>query len=91
VPRGAVVLLSVALPVLVAHVLLAACGLSLSALVVRGVRVVAGLLGRWVRVPRARALPVPGRLPRAVVPPVPVRPASLLLVARPHRAPPLPA
>lgn len=90
-PRGAVVLLSVALPVLATHALLAAFGLSLSALVVRGVRVVAGLLGRWVAVPRARALPVPGRVRLAVVPPPAVPPASLLLVARPHRAPPLPA
>lgn len=92
VPAGAVVLASVALPMLVAHVLAAAAGASLAALAARGVRVVAGLVGRLVRVPRTRALPVARREPALVVPPVPVRPALALLLARPHRAPPpLPA
>ncbi len=91
VPRGAVVLLSVALPVLAAHVLLAGLGLGLGAVVLRGARVVAALLRAWVRVPRLRPLPVAGRV-RLVVPrPIAPRPALGLLVARPHRAPPLAA
>ncbi len=91
VPRGAVLLLSIALPVLAAHVLLAGVGLGLGAVALRGARVVTALLRGWVGVPVARALPVAPRV-RLVVPGLVVpRPALALLVARPHRAPPLPA
>lgn len=91
-PSGAIVVMSVALPVVAAWVLAAALGVSLTALVVRAARLLVGLVGRWVRLPRRHAaLPVADRVrAAAVVPAVP--PTALgLLVARPHRAPPLPA
>lgn len=91
-PDGAIVVMSVALPVLAGWVLAAALGISLRALAVRAARLVVGLVGRWVRLPRRRpVLPVVDRaLAVAVVPAAP--PTALgLLLARPHRAPPLPA
>ena len=91
-PSGAIVLMSVALPVVAVLLLAGILGISLTALVVRAGRVVAGLVGRWVRLPYAQAaLPVPDRAPAPAVPPVAPRPSLGLLVARPHRAPPLPA
>jgi hypothetical protein len=91
-PAGAVVVLSVALPVLAGWALAAALGVSLAALVARAARLVVGLVGRWVRLPhRHPALPVADRAPAVtVVPAAPPTPLGLLL-ARPHRAPPLPA
>lgn len=92
VPGGAIVLMSVALPVLAVCLLAGGLGISLTALVVRAGRVVARLVGRWVRLPRAHAaLPVPDLARAPAAPPVAPRPALGLLVARPHRAPPLPA
>ena len=92
VSDGAVVLMSVALPMLAAWALATALGVSLGALVARGARVVVGLVGRWVRLPRAgAALPAAGRLPEPGVAPARPGPSLGLLVARPHRAPPLPA
>jgi hypothetical protein len=71
VSRGAVVLLSVALPVLVGYLLLTACGVGLSALLVRAARQARTML---------RAV-----LPRLAsdASPVPVRHGSLVAVARP--------
>jgi hypothetical protein len=91
-PSGAVVLASVALPILAAWVLAAALGISLVAIVMRAARLVVGLVGRWVRLPEGRgSLPVADRAPAvAVTPAAPPTPLGLL-VARPHRAPPLPA
>ncbi len=90
-PRGAVLLLSVALPVLALHVLLAALGIGLGAIVARAARVVAGLVVRRVPPPRVRALPVARRVLVPVGNPDLPRPTLGLLLARPHRAPPLPA
>jgi hypothetical protein len=91
-PTGALVVMSIALPVVAAWALTAALGLSLAALVVRAARQVVGLVGRWVRLPRRHVvLPVADRSPAvAAVPAVPRRRLEMLL-ARPHRAPPLPA
>lgn len=71
VSRGAVLLLSVALPVLVGYLLATACGVGLSAVVVRAAR-------------QARAL-LRAVLPSlaAAVAPVPVRPGASIVVARP--------
>ena len=92
VPSGAIVLMSVALPVLTAWLLAGVLGVSVTALVVRAGRMVVGLVGRWVRLPRTgAALPVADRAPAATAAPAPPRPTLGLLVARPHRAPPLPA
>jgi hypothetical protein len=71
VSRGAVLLLSVALPVLVGYVLLTACGVGLSALLVRTARQARALL--------RSVLPHLG-LDAA---PAPVRPTSLVTDARP--------
>ena len=78
VSRGAVLLLSVALPVLVGYALLAACGVGLSALVVRAARqarvllrsVLPRLRADATSTPRPTAAPAPaGRsaVPRARV------------------------
>ncbi len=92
VPTGAIVLMSVALPALAVALFVGALGISLTALVVRAGRMVAGLVGSWVRLPRPRAaVPVPNLARAPAVPPVAPRPALGLLVARPHRAPPLAA
>lgn len=92
VSDGAVVLMSVALPVLAGWALTAALGISLGAVVARAARVVVGLVGRWVRLPRAGAvLPVADRAAEPVMVPAAAPPSLGLLVARPHRAPPLPA
>ncbi len=92
VPAGAIVLMYVALPVLAVWALAGAVGLSLTALVLRAARLVVGLVGRWVRLPHRTAnLPVPDRTPAPAAIPVAPSPALGLLVARPHRAPPLPA
>lgn len=64
VPRGAVLLFSVALPVLVAYALLTACGVGLSTVVARAVRQARALLRAVLpqltshvgRVPEARSL-----------------------------------
>jgi hypothetical protein len=71
VSRGAVLLLSVALPVLVGYVLATACGLGVSALVVRAAR-------------QARAM-LQAVLPRLATgsSPVPVRPGLHVAVVRP--------
>ena len=91
-PTGAVVLASVAMPILAAWAVAAALGLSLAALVVRAARLAFGLVGRWVRVPAGRApLPVADRARAVAVTPVVLPTALGLLLARPHRAPPLPA
>ena len=91
-PSGAIVVMSIALPVVAGWVLAAALGLSLGAAVVRAAQLVVGLVGRWVRLPhRTATLPVPDRTPAPATIPVAPRPALGLLVARPHRAPPLPA
>ena len=91
-PSGAIVVMSVALPVVAAWALAAALGVSLTAVVVRAARQVVGLVGRWVRLPRrGAALPVADRpLAALVTADVPATSWGLL-VARPHRAPPLPA
>lgn len=92
VTDGAVVLMSVALPVLAAWALAATLGISLGAVVARAARVVVGLVGRWVHRPRpVVALPVARRPLAPVAAPPPLGPSLGLLVARPHRAPPLPA
>lgn len=70
VSRGAVLLLSVALPVLVGYALLTACGVGLSALLVRAARQTRALL-RSVLPRRA-----------ADASSAPVRPGSLVTVAR---------
>ena len=91
-PGGAIVVISVVLPVIAAWAAAAALGISLTALVVRAARLVAGLVGRWVRLPRRRAaLPVADRALAVAVTPAAPPAARALLVARPHRAPPLPA
>ncbi len=89
-PTGAVVLLSVALPVLALHVLAAAFGVGLGALVVRAARLVARLVVRGRPGPPAPARPV-ARQRACVVHVAEVCSVMGLLVARPHRAPPLPA
>lgn len=89
-PTGVVVLLSVALPVLAVHLLAAASGIGLGALVVRAARVVARLVVRPILLSRVPAVPVPRH--RVLVAHVAeARPPLGLLLARPHRAPPLPA
>ncbi|MBO9553019.1 hypothetical protein [Cellulomonas sp.] len=88
VTSGAVVLLSVAVPVLVAHLLAAACGLGLSAAVVAALRAVPGLLRTLVR-PVAEPVALVVRRARADVPDGPARPhARLLVVHLPVRGPP---
>ena len=92
VTGGAIVLLSVAAPALALSALAGALGLSLAALVARTSRVVGGLVGRWVRLPLVRTTPPASDLrPAPALPPVAPRPSLGLLVARPHRAPPLAA
>lgn len=92
VTDGAIVLLSVAAPALALSALAGVLGLSLAAMVARTRRVVVGLVGRWVRLPRARTAPPAADLrPAPANPPVAPRPSLGLLVARPHRAPPLAA
>jgi hypothetical protein len=81
VSRGGVVLLSVALPVLALYVLLTACGVGLSALLVRVVRqaraLVSGALPRFRSVaPRALVRPGAGLVPSSR----PVLPAVRVLV-----------
>lgn len=91
-PSGAIVVMSVALPVVAGWVLAAALGISLGAVVVRAARLVVGLVGRWVHLPRrGSALPVADRTPAVAVMPAAPPTALGLLLARPHRAPPLPA
>ena len=92
VTGGAIVLLSVAAPALALSALAGVLGLSLAGLVARTCRIVSGLVGRWVRLPRARtAPPMPDLHTAPALPPVAPRPSLGLLVARPHRAPPLAA
>lgn len=91
---GVVVLLSIALPLLLAHIALGAGGVGLTALLIRALRSAASVLGAaLLRVPRA---------PGVVVVRGPRLPASArvtgrgtiadLLAAHPHRGPPaLPA
>lgn len=90
--QGAVLLLSVAVPVLVVHLLLAAAGLGLGALVHRARGVVVAL-ARAAGVRRAvpSAPPaVPQLRPAAPVVPVLVRHDRGLVLVRPHRGPPVP-
>ncbi|GAA3794997.1 hypothetical protein CSO01_24380 [Cellulomonas soli] len=68
-PRGAVVLLSVALPILALHLVLAACGLGLLAVVRRGLQAI------------AQVLRVVTRRVRVALPELVVREARLLLPA----------
>jgi hypothetical protein len=93
VPAGAVLLLSVALPVVATHVLLTACGLGLGVVARRGVAAVVGLLASRLVPPVAVAgLPA--------VPSRPGTPTSGVAVrvrrdrghdpARPRRGPPAP-
>lgn len=91
-PSGAIVVMSVALPVVAGWVLAATFGIGLGTVVVRAARLVVGLVGRWVRLPRrGPVLPVADRSPAVAVVPAAPPTALGLLVARPHRAPPLPA
>lgn len=92
VPSSAVVLASVALPVLAVWAFAWALGVSLAALAVRAAGLALRLVGCRVCVPLpAVELPVADRAPMVVRVPVVVPTARGLLVARPHRAPPLPA
>lgn len=89
-PRGAVVLLSVALPVLALHLVLAACGLGLLTVVRRALRGIAGVLGAVAhRLPAgspARVAPTTRRLlPAPVVRHLRAR-AGMLTWS--HRGPP---
>ncbi|QCB94584.1 hypothetical protein [Cellulomonas shaoxiangyii] len=88
--QGAVLLLSVAVPVVVLHLVLAAAGLGLGALVRRARTGVVALLGAAaVRRVVARALPAVPRTPlTAPVLPVLVRHDRGLVLVRPHRGPP---
>ncbi len=88
--QGAVLLLSVAVPVLAVHVLLAACGIGLGVAVRRGVAVVAAVLVRGV-VPTAPVtvpLVVPARVRVVGDVVAPVASCRALDPARPHRGPP---
>ncbi|GIG22552.1 hypothetical protein Cch01nite_32760 [Cellulomonas chitinilytica] len=89
VASGAVVLLSVAVPVLVAHLLAALCGVGLSAAVLGALRAVPRFLRTLVRrtVDEPAAVVVRGARMRVAA--VPVRPhARLLVVHLPVRGPP---
>lgn len=87
--QGAVVLLSVALPVLAAHVLLAACGLGLGAAARRGAATVRALLAARLvaRTPVAPVV-VPARVRVTADVAVRVPAGRVLDPARPHRGPP---
>ncbi|MFS0705463.1 hypothetical protein AB6N23_13160 [Cellulomonas sp. 179-A 9B4 NHS] len=89
--QGAVLLLSVAVPVVALHLLLAAAGLGLGALVHRARAGVVALLGAAdVRRVVALVLPAVPRSPlRAPVLPVLVRHDRGLVLVRPHRGPPV--
>lgn len=89
--RSALVVVSVAVPTLLAHVLAAACGLSLSALLARAASGVRGVLGAAWRVlpaePRATWWRAVGLVPARTV--VVLRRAGD--AAHPDRGPPAPA
>lgn len=89
VSRGAVVVLGVVVPVLLAHVLLAGTGLGLGAWVRRALRAARALLrtGLPVRTSTPGPLVVPAR-PAPPAPRVRVRHDRGLVLVRPHRGPP---
>lgn len=93
VPAGAVVLFSVALPVLLLHAVLAAGGVGLWALVLRAVRGAGAVLGRVLGVVGLRLRPVllgPVR-PTVSVVPVTVPAGWLRAAGTSRRGPPVPA
>ncbi|MGY4643855.1 hypothetical protein [Cellulomonas sp. URHB0016] len=86
---GAVVLLSVAVPLLVAHVVAAALGVGLSAAVRGAVRAIPAFLRTLVRGAVEAPAAVAVRLAPAAVAGAPVRPhAALLVLHLPVRGPP---
>ena len=89
--QGAVILLSVAVPVVVAHVVLSACGLGLGVLARRGVAAAAAVVSSRLAPPVALALPgVPaGPVRTAVDAPVHVRHDRGHDPRRPRRGPPV--
>jgi hypothetical protein len=80
VSRGAVLLLSVALPVLVGYALLTACGVGLSALLVRAARQARALLRSVLPHLRADAAPTPAGPPSPVANARPAAARDWLLV-----------
>jgi hypothetical protein len=90
VSQGAVVLLSVAVPVAALYLLLTACGVGLSALLVRAARQVGRLVGRALRggLRSARPLPVAVRVRSVPQPVVPSWTDRVLVGSIARRGPP---
>ncbi len=89
-PRGAVLVLSLAVPVLAAHVALGACGLGLTAIMVRVAGAAAQVLaGALHRLPSAMASIVPRRPAPAAGPGPAARLRSVRLASPLRRGPPL--
>ena len=93
VSQGAVVLLSVAAPVAALYLVLTACGVGLSALVVRAARQVWLLVGRVLRgAPRSvRPLPARSRVRSQPRPVLPAWTGRVLVGSIARRGPPAPA
>ncbi|KQY46000.1 hypothetical protein [Cellulomonas sp. Root137] len=88
--QGAVVLLSVAVPVAALYLLLTACGVGLSALLVRAAQQVRQLVGRALRggLRGARPLPVAVRVRTVLQPVVPAWTDRVLVGSIARRGPP---